>query len=104
MILKSVTTTFHLLQWPFAKIVARHSLGHALQLWLPGGGLVHVHAIVDPTAVIEAAAVVQEGSRIGRNCQVGSASVIGPDVSIGDGTILGHQVSLADSLQSKLNW
>ncbi len=53
----------------------------------------HVHAIVDPTAVIEAAAVVQDGYRIGRNCHVGSGSVIGPDVSIGDRTVLGHQVT-----------
>ena len=39
---------------------------HCLQSWLPGGGLVHVQATVDPTAVVEAAAVVQEGAKIGK--------------------------------------
>lgn len=65
-----------------------------VQLWLPGGGLVHVHASVDPSAVIGAAAVIQGGARIGRNCQVGSSSVVGSDVSIGENTILGFQVGI----------
>lgn len=64
-----------------------------LQLWLPGGGLVHVQATVDPSCTIEAAAVVQEGARVGRNCRIGSGSIVGPQVSIGDMSILDFQAS-----------
>lgn len=51
-------------------------------------------AKVDPTTVIEAAAVVQEGAKVGRKCHIGSSSVVGPGVTVGDKTWLENQVSL----------
>ena len=63
-----------------------------LQLWLPGGGQVHVHAQVHPSVVVEAGAVVQEGSTIGKGSRIGSASVIGPSVSLGENVLVGFQV------------
>ncbi len=65
----------------------------AVQLWLPGGGLVHVHATVDPSCTIEAAAVVQDGARLGKKCRIGSGSIVGPQVSIGNNSTLDHQVA-----------
>lgn len=45
---------------------------------------------IDPTAVIHATALIEEGAVIGPECRIGAFAVVGPDVVLGRGVELRH--------------
>lgn len=58
--------------------------------WPNGGGLFHSTACVDPSALIEAGAIIHENSVLAMDVHIGSGAVVGPSVSVGQSTKIGY--------------
>jgi len=58
------------------------------------GGVIHEHAIIDPTAqvspsaVVEAGAIISPGVKVGERSRICSGAVIGKDSTVGDDTVI----------------
>ncbi|CAN1222252.1 Probable UDP-3-O-acylglucosamine N-acyltransferase 2, mitochondrial, partial [Linum grandiflorum] len=64
--------------------------------WGNGGGVFHNLACIDPTAVIEAGAVVHSRAVVGADVYIGSNTVVGPNVTISGSTKIGYNVALSN--------
>ncbi|XP_068639198.1 probable UDP-3-O-acylglucosamine N-acyltransferase 2, mitochondrial isoform X3 [Aristolochia californica] len=62
--------------------------------WHNGGGIYHKSANVDPTAIIDIGAVVNEKAVLGANVHLLSGAIIGPSCFIGQSTNIGYNAVL----------
>ncbi|XP_068639197.1 probable UDP-3-O-acylglucosamine N-acyltransferase 2, mitochondrial isoform X2 [Aristolochia californica] len=73
---------------------AAHADSSRFARWHNGGGIYHKSANVDPTAIIDIGAVVNEKAVLGANVHLLSGAIIGPSCFIGQSTNIGYNAVL----------